>query len=111
MEGIEQMTDPFTPKELAQEMLIWLERDIPETVIRTLRIVLNRYVDTGVYNDDMTTLLGYQPDHLLTTHRFAHELEAANSRAESMKRRCAEEAERVYDHGPRNMKNAILAIK
>lgn len=63
----------FTTRELAQEMLIWFNRDIPETVVKALRIVLTRYVETGIYDDGMTAMLGYRPEPVLAIQRFTEE--------------------------------------
>ena len=69
------MSEPFTTKELAEQILLELSRDIPTTIVRTLRIVLDRYVLTGVYSDSMTHLLGEELDPPLTIQRLAQERE------------------------------------
>lgn len=60
----------FTAHDLAREMLRQFKRDIPNTVVAALTVVLERFVKTGEYIDDMGIILGKQPVPPLGVQRF-----------------------------------------
>lgn len=65
--------EPFTSRELALEMLAWFERDIPQTVVATLRIILKNYVNTGIYDDKINEMCGRVVDPPLLVQRVMRE--------------------------------------
>lgn len=64
---------PFSTKELAQEVLKRLNQDVPNTTVASLKIILERFVGTGKYLDEIGVLLGEQPTPPLAVQRFAAE--------------------------------------
>lgn len=70
----------FTTHELAREVLRQFSRDIPNTVVAAMTVVLERFVRTGEYIDDMGMLLGKQPVPPLGVQRFDEERKATKLR-------------------------------
>jgi hypothetical protein len=64
----------FSARDLAREVLKRCRQDVPNTVVHSLRIILQRFVETGEYKDEIGVILGEQPTPPLAVQRFADEL-------------------------------------
>jgi hypothetical protein len=69
----QQPKKTFTARELAQEVLKRCRQDIPETVVKSLKVILRRFVETGEYRDEIGEMIGEQPTPPLAVQRFAEE--------------------------------------
>jgi hypothetical protein len=80
-------TTPFSARELAQEVLKRCRQDIPETVVKSLKVILRRFVETGVYRDEIGELNGEQPTPPLAVQRFAKDASESHERLQRVQAR------------------------
>lgn len=104
----------FSTQELAQEVLRWLKRDIPETVVAAVRVILTRYIETGEWKDDIGMMLGEQPMPPLSIQRFAVDRAAVQSETLVAATKACEQylyGTSEFQHGVRTCIEAISALK